>query len=150
MFSKVNVEGFFLLLAFVLLCAVLIGTVAGICVATFMLTVGFTEAPDVSTYPAILLYGPFFGSCLALLPGILYGLASVHFTKRWHWLADGAFYGAVGYVVGMSATPQGFVWPALLVCAGCGLLVGAFNLRFPHWWGMRLRAKGIELLRPKS
>ena len=150
MFINSKVNGFFLLLTFGLLCGLLIGTVAGICVAMYMLSPSLAAGSAIGTHVAILLYGPFVGICLALLPGILYGLTSFYFTKRWHWLTDGAFYGAVGYLIGMSATPQGFVWTALLVCAVCGLLVGVVNLTFPNWWGMRLRAQGIDLLRQKS
>lgn len=150
MFVNSKVNGFFLLLTFGLLCAIVIGTIVGLCVATFMLSPSLAAGSNVVTHFAILLYGPFVGICLALLPGILYGLASFYFTKRWHWLVDGAFYGAIGYLIAMSVTPQGFVWIALLVCAGCGSLVGIINLTFPNWWGMRLRAQGIELLRQKS
>lgn len=146
MFVNSKVNGFFLLVLFGLLCGVVAGAFAGFCVAGLFVVPSLLLKPDVSGFFVLLLYGPFVGVGLAIIPGVLFGLTSYFSTKKWHWLFDGSFYGVICYLI-YAINTLVWIWPVLIACVLYGLLVGFLNRTFPQWWGMRLRAQGIELLR---
>ncbi|WP_461049770.1 hypothetical protein [Spirosoma arcticum] len=150
MFVNSKVNGFFLLVLFGVVCGVVAGAFAGFCVAgLFVMPSLLVKPDDIGKFFVLLVYGPVVGIGLAIIPGILFGLTSYFFTKRWHYLFDGGFYGAICYLI-YAVNILLWIWPVFIACVLYGLFVGFINRTFPNWWGMRLRAEGIELLRQKS
>lgn len=137
MFINSKVNGFFLLLNFGLVCGLTAGALFGFGLALYL---GITSR--VSDFiPALFVFSGI-GAAYGLVPGILYGLSSYYFKNQFDWLLAGAVYGAIpSFTLVML-----FGWYLLLICMSYGVLVGFVNRRFPTWWGMRLRAEGIELL----
>ena len=140
MFVNSKVNGFFLLLIFGLLCGIIAGVLFGLGMALY-----FEASPrDPSVFIAFSVIGAAFG----LLPGVPYGLSSYYFKGRSDWLLTGGVYGAMpGFILFFGL---GLEWRLFLMCVSYGMFAGLMNLQFPNWWGMRLRAQGIELLRQKS
>ena len=144
MFVNSKVNGLFLLLIFGSACGLLAGALFGSALGLYVQT--FPRA-DYNGQALILAAG--IGAAFGLVPGVLYGLSSYYFGVPSDWLFTGGVYGAIpGFILIMPLGWHG--WPLILFCASYGVLVGLVNLRFPNWWGMRLRAEGIELLRRKS
>ncbi|TAE33903.1 MAG: hypothetical protein EAZ91_00895 [Cytophagales bacterium] len=134
MFVNSRLNGFWLLLSFGLLCGLLAGSVFGFGV---VLTLATAFNP-----PAILVFvglGAVFGG----IHGVVYGLSSYYIKTKTHWRVAGVIAGALPSFIIISL----FGWYALLFCVFYGLLVSEVNIAFPSWWGMRLRAEGIDLLR---
>ena len=143
MFVNSKVNGFLLLLIFGLLCGVIAGALFGL--FTFIYWSAVLRSSDI--LPALFAFSGI-GAAFGAVPGILYGLSSYYFKQRSDWILTGGVYGAIpGFVLYFGL---GLEWRLLLICAGYGALVGFVNIQFPNWWGMRLRAEGIELLRPES
>lgn len=143
--TKLN--GLFLLLTFGAVCGVGAGIFFGICVALYFATIA---PPSFKVLIGYILYASVIGPLIGLVPGLIYGLASYYFIKKWHWAVDGGFYGAVGYLVIITATNTPFSGIGILFCILCGFLVGVFNSAFPTWWGRKVHAEGVELIRQKN
>ena len=143
MFVNSKVNGFLLLLTFGLLCGVIAGILFGLGMGLYLETPARAIA-NPSTFVVFSVIGAIFG----LIPGVLYGLSSYYFTSQSDWMLTGGIYGAVpGFVLFFGL---GLQWHLLLICVSYGALIGFLNRTFPNWWGMRLRAEGIKLLRQKS
>ncbi len=137
-------KGLFLLATFGAVCGTVAGVFFGTCAVFFFVSPVLLPLKEVMI---MLLYGWVIGALTGLLPGVLYGLASFNSVKTWHWALDGGFWGGVGFLLITMITDIRFSWAALLICTLCGFFAGMLNGVFSNWWGRKLHAEAVTLLR---